>query len=65
MPQRSAIPQRPFGRHCEVKIVALGLGGHHIGRAQDEATGLSSPSMRPLRVFAKWAPGDPFLKLTP
>jgi uncharacterized protein len=40
MPQGSTIPQRPFGRHSDVKIAALALGGHHIGQAQDEATAI-------------------------
>src|SRR6201996_6319096 len=26
---------RPFGRHTDVKISALGLGGHHLGEAAD------------------------------
>jgi uncharacterized protein len=25
------IPLRPFGRHADVKISALGMGGHHLG----------------------------------
>ena len=29
---------RPFGRHSDVKISAMGLGGHHIGDAEDEKT---------------------------
>ncbi|HEX3878754.1 MAG TPA: aldo/keto reductase [Bryobacteraceae bacterium] len=33
----NAIPTRQFGRH-DVRISALGFGGHHIGDAQDEAT---------------------------
>ncbi len=41
MPQGSAIPQRPFGRHSDVRIAALALGGHHIGQAQDEATAIA------------------------
>ena len=32
-----AIPLRQFGRH-EVKISALGFGGHHLGDAPDEGT---------------------------
>jgi uncharacterized protein len=32
-----AIPTRPFGRH-DVKVSALGYGGHHLGDAEDEAT---------------------------
>ena len=41
MPQSTtsgAIPTRPFGRHTDVKISALALGGHHIGDAEDEKT---------------------------
>ena len=34
----AAIPMRPFGKHTDVKISALGLGGHHIGQAADERT---------------------------
>jgi uncharacterized protein len=38
MPNTSdAIPLRPFGSH-EVKISALGFGGHHLGDAPDEST---------------------------
>ena len=33
----SMIPLRNFGK-TEVKISALGLGGHHLGAAKDEAT---------------------------
>jgi uncharacterized protein len=33
-----AIPQRPFGRHHDVTISALGFGGHHLGDAPDEQT---------------------------
>jgi uncharacterized protein len=40
MLQGSSIPLRPFGRHSDVKIAALALGGHHIGQAQDEATAM-------------------------
>ncbi len=36
--QTSAIPMRPFGRHSDVKISALALGGHHLGDAEDEKT---------------------------
>src|SRR6266481_4148921 len=32
-----AIPLRQFGRH-EVKISAVGFGGHHLGDAPDEGT---------------------------
>ncbi len=31
------IPLRSFGK-TDVKISALGLGGHHLGAAKDEAT---------------------------
>ncbi len=34
------IPVRPFGRHSDVKISALALGGHHIGDAEDEKTAI-------------------------
>src|SRR5580704_11904116 len=40
MPQSSAgngIPMRQFGRH-DVKVSALGFGGHHLGDAEDEDT---------------------------
>jgi predicted aldo/keto reductase-like oxidoreductase len=33
----AAIPLRQFGRH-EVKISAVGFGGHHLGDASDEST---------------------------
>lgn len=36
----NAIPMRQFGRH-EVKISALGFGGHHLGDAPDERTATS------------------------
>ena len=37
MPETSsAIPLRAFGKHADVKISCLGLGGHHIGQAADE-----------------------------
>jgi uncharacterized protein len=32
------IPLRPFGKHTDVKISALGLGGHHLGDVADEKT---------------------------
>lgn len=39
MPDASAaIPLRPFGKHTEVKISVLGLGGHHLGSAADLKT---------------------------
>jgi aryl-alcohol dehydrogenase-like predicted oxidoreductase len=31
---------RPFGRHADVKISALGLGGHHLGAAADLPTAI-------------------------
>src|SRR3954451_939772 len=34
------IPVRQFGRH-EVRISALGFGGHHLGDAPDECTAIS------------------------
>jgi uncharacterized protein len=33
----NAIPMRPFGR-TSVQVSALGLGGHHLGAAEDAAT---------------------------
>jgi len=40
MPQTASgtIPMRSFGRHSEVKISALGFGGHHLGEAPDAKT---------------------------
>ncbi|HEX4065440.1 MAG TPA: aldo/keto reductase [Acidobacteriaceae bacterium] len=41
MPDPSAaIPLRPLGKHADVKISALGLGGHHIGQAADVKTAI-------------------------
>jgi len=37
MPQSTSIPMRQFGRH-DVKISALGFGGHHLGDAEDANT---------------------------
>jgi uncharacterized protein len=34
------IPQRPFGRHSDVRVSALGLGGHHLGSAADLKTAI-------------------------
>ena len=34
------IPMRPFGRHTDVTVSALGLGGHHLGQAQDLKTAI-------------------------
>jgi aryl-alcohol dehydrogenase-like predicted oxidoreductase len=36
----NSIPMRSFGRRADVKISALGLGGHHLGDAKDEATAI-------------------------
>jgi hypothetical protein len=33
----TSIPLRKFGRH-DVRISALGFGGHHLGDAQDQPT---------------------------
>lgn len=40
MPSSSqeSVPTRPFGRHTDVRISALGFGGHHLGDAPDEKT---------------------------
>lgn len=38
---RRAIPMRPFGKHQDVKISALAMGGHHLGDAKDEQTAIS------------------------
>jgi uncharacterized protein len=35
-----AIPLRPFGKHREVLVSALGMGGHHLGDAKDEETAI-------------------------
>jgi uncharacterized protein len=37
MAQSTSIPMRQFGRH-DVKISALGFGGHHLGDAEDANT---------------------------
>src|SRR5579884_1161778 len=34
----SSIPLREFGKHRDVKVSALGFGGHHLGDAPDEPT---------------------------
>jgi aryl-alcohol dehydrogenase-like predicted oxidoreductase len=31
------IPTRPFGRHTDVRVSALGFGGHHLGEIEDES----------------------------
>src|ERR1700693_1900501 len=36
---RGSIPLRKFGRH-DVEVSALGLGGHHLGDAEDEQTAI-------------------------
>ena len=36
----NSIPLRPFGRHSDVKVSALGLGGHHLGQAEDLKTAI-------------------------
>jgi aryl-alcohol dehydrogenase-like predicted oxidoreductase len=38
MQDANAIPLRPFGRHTDVKLSALGFGGHHLGQAEDVDT---------------------------
>lgn len=35
------IPSRPFGRHTDVHVSALGFGGHHLGQASDERTAVT------------------------
>lgn len=40
MPSNSPIPMRPFGRHTDVQVSALGLGGHHLGQAEDLKTAI-------------------------
>jgi aryl-alcohol dehydrogenase-like predicted oxidoreductase len=37
----AGIPRRPFGRHTDVLISILGLGGHHLGGAEDLNTATS------------------------
>jgi predicted aldo/keto reductase-like oxidoreductase len=39
--QQGSILQRPFGRHGDVKISALGFGGHHLGDAPDQKTAVA------------------------
>jgi len=34
----ATIPLRPFGAHADVRVSALGMGGHHLGQAEDEDT---------------------------
>ncbi len=40
MSSSETIPSRPFGRHSDVKVSALGFGGHHLGNAADEETAI-------------------------
>jgi predicted aldo/keto reductase-like oxidoreductase len=40
MQTTSSIPLKKFGK-TSVSISALGLGGHHLGAAQDEQTAVS------------------------
>jgi aryl-alcohol dehydrogenase-like predicted oxidoreductase len=40
MPPSSSIPMRPFGRHADVHVSALGLGGHHLGGMPDVASAI-------------------------
>jgi uncharacterized protein len=35
------IPTRPFGRHTDVRVSALAMGGHHLGDAKDEQTAIA------------------------
>ena len=37
----SGIPLRPFGRHSDEQVTMIALGGHHVGRAQDEKDDLA------------------------
>jgi aryl-alcohol dehydrogenase-like predicted oxidoreductase len=34
------MPMRPFGKHSDVRVSALGLGGHHLGSAADLKTAI-------------------------
>ena len=36
-----AIPLRPFGKHADVSVSILGMGGHHLGDAKDEQTAIA------------------------
>ena len=40
MKDLAGIPLRPFGKHSDVHISALGFGGHHLGGAPDEGTAI-------------------------
>jgi aryl-alcohol dehydrogenase-like predicted oxidoreductase len=40
-PSGGPIPSRLFGSHSDVRISALGMGGHHLGDAKDEQTAVS------------------------
>jgi len=37
----ATIPMRQFGKHRDVKVSALGMGGHHLGAAKDEQTAIA------------------------
>jgi uncharacterized protein len=39
-PSTTGMPMRPFGKHRNVQISALGMGGHHLGSAKDEQTAI-------------------------
>jgi len=42
-PSKSAaagIPMRQFGKHHDIQVSALGMGGHHLGSAKDEQTAI-------------------------
>jgi uncharacterized protein len=41
MPTPTDIPRRPFGRHTDIQVSILALGGHHIGDTPDEKTALA------------------------
>jgi hypothetical protein len=45
MPVSSSIPLRQFGK-SDVKVSALGLGGHHLGAARDVEKGMAVLSMK-------------------
>lgn len=36
----ASIPMRQFGKHQDVTVSALGMGGHHLGSAKDEQTAI-------------------------
>ena len=37
-PSAAAIPLRRFGSHQDIRVSALGMGGHHLGDAADDET---------------------------